>query len=137
MDTNYYESDDKSQRRRVIVITTAIALIVLGLASRAIVAIVSGGQQGTADKVTVDDTTKTAAVSENVTETTAPVTEGVTTDGTATSTAAVSTNTSATPATRNTVPNTGPEELLPLALVAGSGVAFAASTKLKKHGLAA
>lgn len=144
MDSKIYE-EDKSQRRRVIIVASAIAVIVLGIAIWAIVAIVSGSQTkvSTTNQVAVDDakSSETATVKETVNETTAPATEGVsvTTESQTekkaeqnTTSAQKTTTVNNTVTTNQAVPDTGPEELLPVALVAGSAIAFIASRRMAK-----
>lgn len=135
MDYNY-ASEDKTQRLRVIIITVAFSIIVLGIAAWAIIAIVGSrnSDENIAESpaIAAVDENKTAAVEEKVE--TAPATEGV--SKTTESTATTSANKAATnkPATTTTsVPETGPEELLPLAMVLGTGTAFAFSRKMAKN----
>ena len=134
MDYNY-ASEDKTQRLRVIIITVAFSIIVLGIAAWAIIAIVGSrnSDQNIAESpaIAAVDENKTAAVEEKVE--TAPATEGVskTTESTTTSANKAATNKPATTAT--SVPETGPEELLPLAMVLGTGTAFAFSRKMAKN----
>ncbi|MBQ3352318.1 hypothetical protein IJG91_01480 [Candidatus Saccharibacteria bacterium] len=126
MEYEYDDAEIKKQRIRTIAFTTAIAVIVLGIAIWAIIAIV-GSRNNTeiADTTemvaTVDATSKEKTVEEQP----APVTEGVVK---ATEPAKKS-NTVAAPA-KEAVPETGPEELLPLALVAGAAAAYVSSKKL-------
>ena len=134
MDYNY-ASEDKTQRLRVIIITIAFSIIVLGIAAWAIIAIVGSrnSDENIAESPTIAavDENKTAAVEEKVE--TAPATEGVskTTESTTTSANKAAANKPATTATA--VPETGPEELLPLAMVLGTGTAFAFSRKMAKN----
>ena len=134
MDYNY-ASEDKTQRLRVIIITIAFSAIVLGIAVWAIIAII--GSRNSDDSIAETpaiaavDENKTAAIEEKAE--TAPVTEGVTktTESTTTSANKAAANKPATTAT--SVPETGPEELLPLAMVLGTGTAFAFSRKMAKN----
>ena len=79
MDYNSYDgAEDKQQRTRIIIITTAIAIIVLGIAAWAIIAIVGSRAPEvavTTPTVAVDDATSREKTKE---EQPAPVTEGVT-----------------------------------------------------------
>ena len=124
METNTYDSvEDKEQRVRTIIITTAIAVIVLGIAAWAIIAIVgsrSSAEVADEPAVAVDDATSRE---KTVEEQPAPVTEGVT-----------KTTAPAKPqvTTQTTVPETGPEEILPLAMVLGLATAYVASKHLAK-----
>lgn len=135
MDTSYYEYEEKSQRRRVVAITAIIAVVVLIITSWAIVQIISNASTETSEEVVaVDDGAKI------------PATEGVTSEGAdaqneteadliATEQNDVvenETQSVAALSSVSSVPETGAEELLPLALVAGSGAAFIASRKLAK-----
>ena len=135
MDTNYYEYEEKSQRRRVVAITAIIAVVVLIITSWAIVQIISNASTETSEEVVaVDDGAKI------------PATEGVTSEGVDAKNKSeadliateqndvVENETQSVTALSgvSSVPETGAEELLPLALVAGSGAAFIASRKLAK-----
>jgi len=179
MDTNIYETDEKSQRRRIIVIATLILLVVLSIAAWAIAAIASSDQnlKTTAGKTEADTnngaSNSTIAIEESGKE--APASEGVSTEAkteakteteakaetvASTETAAkaeTTTNTETTaateteaeiPATRSSAdkkqtssktttpeatPEAGPEELLPLALVAGLAATYFASLRLAKR----
>lgn len=125
MEYEYDGAEDKQQRQRVIIITTAIAVIVLGIAAWAIIAIVGSRTPEVAESNTGLVATEDATSREKtVEEQPAPVTEGV-----SKTTAPVKTQTAAT-TTSNAVPETGPEELLPLALVAGAGAVYLSSRKL-------
>ena len=139
METSYYESEEKSQRRRVIIIATLITLIVLGVAVWAIVTIISANSQigasNTDAEVAVDDRSLNSAE--------APKTEGVTAEAATSSSADSTTDSAKDSSAKDTtkadstavtsVPETGPEDLLPLALIAGSGAAFVTSKKLAKN----
>ena len=123
MEYEYDDAEIKKQRVRTIAFTTAIAVIVLGIAIWAIIAIV-----GSRNTTEIADTTETAKVEttskeKTVEEQPAPVTETTvvkTTEPVKKTTA---------PA-KEAVPETGPEELLPLALVAGAAAAYVSSKKL-------
>ena len=129
MDFNPYTTEDREQKVRIIIATVAIAVIVLGIASWAIIAIV-GNKDGNQGAVAVDDN----SVSENAPEANTPKTEGVTTTVQPTvpvvKTAAQTTTT--TTAQKDNVPETGPEEILPFALVVGLITAYVSSRKLAK-----
>lgn len=122
MEYEYDDAEIKKQRVRTIAFTTAIAVIVLGIAIWAIIAIV--GSRNTAEVADTTETTKVEATSKEKTveEQPAPVTETV-------AKPAEPAKKPATPA-KEAVPETGPEELLPLALVAGAAAAYVSSKKL-------
>ncbi len=130
MDFNPYSTEDNQQKVRIIIATVAIAVIILGIAAWAIIAIV-GSRNNVAveqtEEVAVDDNTS-STIKESAPESNVPTTEGV-----KKTTSAQSTTISMPAQTTGTVPETGPEELLPLALVAGSAVTFVASSKLTKR----
>lgn len=134
MEYDPYNAEDKQQRTRAIIITSVIAVLVLGIAIWAIIAIVSSRNNNTAisndnttvavdegsnKKGTTDQTTNYPADNTNV-----PNTEGVT--------AQVQPQTPA-PAAASQLTTTGPEDLLPLALVAGSAAMFISSRSLAKR----
>ena len=134
MEVNPYTNEDKEQRRRVIIVATTIAIIILGIAVWAIIAIVGNGKktitadQPTSEVVSQTDSNKSSQITTQPTESVAPSSEGVST--TVENTTSTTTRTQATAATTNQVPETGPEEILPLALVLGSATAFVSSKKL-------
>lgn len=144
MDFSPYSTEDKQQKVRIIIATAAIAVIVLGIATWAIIAIVGGKENKVADDqtpaVAVDD--NAASNANNKQPETAPETEGVNTEVEKTEeptiTVVHSTGDDApaslpTPVTaQETVPTTGPEEILPLALVAGMAATYVSSKKLAK-----
>lgn len=122
MEYEYDDAEIKKQRVRTIAFTTAIAVIVLGIAIWAIIAIV--GSRNTAEVADTTETAKVEATSKEKTveEQPAPVTETVVKP-------AEPAKKPAAPA-KETVPETGPEELLPLALVAGAAATYVSSKKL-------
>lgn len=137
-----YANEDKTQRRRVFIVTTAIAAIVLGIAVWAIIAIVSSAETNNLSNkdnntiANVDDNNNSNhqedTVLEKPSESTPPETEGVNNDNkTETEKPAESTVPTISHAAAQTeVPETGPEELLPLALVAGLSAMYVSSKKL-------
>ena len=135
METSYYESEEKSQRRRVIIIATLITLIVLGVAVWAIVTIISANSQigasNTDTEVAVDDRSLNSAEAPKTEGVTSETAAGLSADSAKDSSAKDTTKADSTTAT--SVPETGPEDLLPLALIAGSGAAFVTSKKLAKN----
>ena len=123
MEVNPYTNEDKEQRRRVIIVATTIAIIILGIAVWSIIAIVGGSKKTTDQPAQVaaqEDSGKSTQIATKPAESEAPKTEGVSKTAPATTTK---------PAT-NEVPETGPEEILPLALVLGGAAAFVSSKKL-------
>ncbi len=130
MDFNPYSTEDKQQKTRIIIATVAIAAIVLGIAAWAIIAIVNGRNNTAVDQtaVAVDDNT---TVKE--TEPSAPASEGVTTVTQPTTQTATVTTLPTPTVQQNNVPDTGPEEILPLALVAGMMVTYISSRKFAKR----
>ena len=130
MEYEYNNAEDKQQRMRTIIITTAIAVIVLGIAAWAIIDIVGSRAETEANdsttQVALDDATSREKAAE---EQPAPVTEGVSKTTEEPAKPAATQNT-AKP--QSAVPETGPEELLPLALVCGLATAFVASKRLAR-----
>ena len=160
METGLYETEDKTQRRRVIIVTSIIAIVVLCIAAWAIVAIVGSSDKnidanntktevatddGAAKAEVVEETPleKTAEKAEATTEkaeaTTEKVEAPVEKNGTeavvANNDTKVEKNTEVSYFTRTAeeVPETGPEELLPLALVVGAVITFIGSRKLAEN----
>ncbi|MBR3263785.1 hypothetical protein IKF94_00925 [Candidatus Saccharibacteria bacterium] len=140
MEVNPYSNEDKEQRRRVIIVATTIAIIILGIAVWSIIAIVGNSKKNntvateqTAQVATSDNTGKSTQIETKPTESEAPVSEGVSTTNnqstSATTTPAVHSQPAATTTTTSSVPETGPEEILPFALVLGSITTFAFSKK--------
>ena len=145
MEVNPYSTEDKEQRRRVIIVATTIAIIILGIAVWSIIAIVGGAKKNTDQVASTDNQAKTTEVATKPTEEEAPKTEGVSTSNassttssnansanSANSTSSTATSNTAKPATTTSgaVPETGPEEILPLALVLGCAAAYVSSKKL-------
>ena len=128
MEVNPYTNEDKEQRRRVIIVATTIAVIILGIAVWSIIAIVGGAKKNTtADQpvtvATENNNGKSTQIDTKPTESTAPASEGVSTS---------STTAPAQPVvvSQGAVPETGPEEILPLALVLGGITTYVSSKKL-------
>lgn len=137
MNQNYGNS--KSQNLRFIIVTVLVGLVILGIAIWAITFII--GNFG--KKPTVSTTDET-----NNTSTSVPATSDSTAMPSATADATESTASTTEPATTapvtegvvvttppavtvTAVPETGPEEILPLALVAGTGVAYVTSRRMR------
>lgn len=125
-----YGQQNNNQKIRFIIITSIVAIVVLGIAVWAIVAMVSGKNKNNTtkvDTVSVQDQTdkkqqETEKKSSDVTSTTEGVSKTVTP--------------APTPAPAQTenkdIPSTGPEEFLPLAMTAGTLVAYLGSRKFAK-----
>ncbi|MBQ9403090.1 hypothetical protein IJU22_00760 [Candidatus Saccharibacteria bacterium] len=134
METNPYVNDDKEQRRRIIIVATTIAVIILGIAVWSIIAIVGGSKKNAttdqpAQVANVDDGKgKSTEISTVPAESNAPATEGVSKTTQNNSTTANKPSTTAT--AQGAVPETGPEEILPFALVLGGLTAYVSSKKL-------
>lgn len=132
-----YASEDKSQRIRAAIITVAFSVIVLGIAAWAIIAIVSsrdGGETAKVEETPVAAVVEDSKKEEKVEEQPAETVEAKPAEATETKAAEpVKVVTKATPKAKETVPETGPEELLPLAMVLGMGTAYAFSRKLAKN----
>ena len=136
---NQSYGNNKSQNLRFIIVTALVGLVILGIAIWAITFVIGNfdkKQVGTADTNTASSTSvsvtsdpsampsATADPSETPTSTAEPTTPTV-------ESAPITTPPAVTVApTPATVPQTGPEEILPLALVLGAGVAYVASRRM-------
>ena len=126
-----YGHQNNSQKIRFIIITSIVAIVVLGIAVWAIVAMVSGKNKNNTtakvDTVSVtDQTDKKQQEAEKKSSSVTSTTEGVSTTVPAQTTSAGSEN--------EDMPSTGPEEILPFALVLGSLTTYLCSLKLAKFG---
>ncbi len=133
MDFNPYAKEDKQQKIRIIIATAAIAVIVLGIATWAIIAIV-----GSKDNIALNQDT-TIAIDDGIANEKepedAPKTEGVIKETEPIIEKGQETEKSVslpTPVVTQeaSVPETGPEEVLPVALIAGLMIAYLGSRKL-------
>ncbi|MBQ3306491.1 hypothetical protein IJH02_03630 [Candidatus Saccharibacteria bacterium] len=130
----------KAQSIRFILTTVLVAVVILGIAVWGIIYAVSGEKkveaapeeivaqtEQTAQTDQTDQTDQTSDVIEvtNLNEESA-------TSAATTETAAATTATAATTA-QNNIPKTGPESVLPVALLAGAFVTFIGSLKLAKN----
>ncbi|MBR5621075.1 hypothetical protein IKW75_01155, partial [Candidatus Saccharibacteria bacterium] len=101
----------------------------------AIVTIISANSQigasNTDTEVAVDDRSLNSAEAPKTEGVTSETAAGLSADSAKDSSAKDTTKADSTTAT--SVPETGPEDLLPLALIAGSGAAFVTSKKLAKN----
>lgn len=140
MDTSYYESEDKKQRRTVVAIIALIAIVALSITVWAIISIVSSSDTtkiAESPEIAVDDPASEAPKTEGVT-TASEAEEGTETpasndiDSTEKTNISAGQSDSSSLATVSSVPETGPEDFLPLALLAGSGAAFVSSKRLTK-----
>lgn len=127
------EQNTKAQNLRFIIVTALVGLVILGIAIWAITFVVNSGKKS--EVATVETTSSTssnvpatsdpsampsAIATEDASSTEAPSTEGVTAEVSVTPPAV---------APAATVPETGPEEILPFALVAGVSVAYVLSRR--------
>ena len=120
---NLYGHQNNSQRIRFIIITSIVAIVVLGIAVWAIVAMVSGkNKNNTTAKV------ETTAVSEQTDK--KQETEKKSSSVASTTESTPKTTPAPAPEVKEDIPSTGPEEFLPLALTAGTFAAYLASRKL-------
>lgn len=121
-----YGHQSNSQKIRFIIITSIVAIVVLGIAVWAIVAMVSGKNKNsnTAKVETVatsDQTDKKQQETEKKSSSITSSTEGV------------SKTVVPTQETKEDIPSTGPEEFLPIALTAGTFATYLGSRKLAKE----
>ncbi|MBQ9029494.1 hypothetical protein IJ114_01850 [Candidatus Saccharibacteria bacterium] len=120
-----YGQQNNSQKIRFIIVTSIVAIVVLGIAVWAIVAMVSGKNKNNTtakvDTVAIEDQTdkkqqETEKKSSSITSTTEGVTKTVPAQTTV----------------KEDLPSTGPEEFLPIALVLGFFTTYLGSRKLAK-----
>ena len=123
-----YGHQNNNQKIRFIIITSIVAIVVLGIAVWAIVAMVSGKNKNNTTKVDTvaaqDQTDKKQQETEKKSSDVTSTTDGVTKTFNPTPTPA--------PAQKEDIPSTGPEEFLPVAFTAGTLVAYLSSRKLAK-----
>lgn len=113
-----YGHQTNNQKIRFIIITSIVALVVLGIAVWAIVAMVSGkNKNNTTAKVETATVTEQTDKKQETEKKTSSVTPTVTPAQPA-------------PVVQEDIPSTGPEEFLPIALTAGIFAAYLASRKL-------
>ena len=119
-----YGQQNNSQKIRFIIVTSIVAIVVLGIAVWAIVAMVSGKNKNTTAKVDTvaieDQTDKKQQETEKKSSSITSTTEGVTKTVPAQTTV------------KEDLPSTGPEEFLPIALVLGFFTTYLGSRKLAK-----
>ena len=131
MDTNptLYGQQSNSQKIRFIVITAIVAVVILGIAVWAIVAMVSGRNRNVSNTedttVATKDDTDTNVGRNKTEEKSSDITTS--TDGVIAVVPAHPTTT-----TEDDLPSTGPEDVLPLALTLGSLTACVGSALLLK-----
>ncbi|MBR0480459.1 hypothetical protein IJJ46_01380 [Candidatus Saccharibacteria bacterium] len=137
MNQNYGNS--KTQNLRFIIVTVLVGLVILGIAVWAITFVIGNFSKKPAVSVDEDKTT-TSSVSASSDSSAMPSPVANPSDDTPTSTTTPSTTPSTTenavvttpPAvTVSSVPETGPEDILPFALVAGTSVAYVTSKKVR------
>ena len=119
-----YGHQNNAQKIRFIIITSIVAIVVLGIAVWAIVAMVSGKNKSnsTAKVETVSVTEQTEKKEEKKTSST------TSSNGSATTPV----QTTPVETKKDDIPSTGPEEILPFALVLGSLTTYFGSLKLTK-----
>ena len=123
-----YGHQNNAQKIRFIIITSIVAIVVLGIAVWAIVAMVSGKNKNnsTAKVETVSVTEQTEKKQEEKKTSSTTSTNESTTVVTPAQTTTTETN-------KDDIPSTGPEEFLPVALTAGTFVTYLSSRKLAKE----
>ena len=130
-----YGQQNNSQKVRFIIITAIVAVVILGIAVWAIVAMVSGKNKSTTANTSAetssvaqtDQTDKTDKDSEKKSSDITATTEGVV------KTVPATTENKTDSSAEKDIPTTGPEEILPAALVLGSLTTFLGSLKLVKE----
>lgn len=126
MINDLYSAEDKNQRMRIIIITVVAAVVILGVSAWAIIAIIAGGEP----KSNIEETIAA--------ETDKPITEVIEVPSTPSDGVVVAetpvepTSTEATPDVPvvSTVPQTGPLDAIPIALIVGSLIAYLGSREL-------
>ena len=158
-DMNLYgQSSQKSQNIKFIIVTVLVALVILGIVVWAILFFVNGRNKkplaAQTNQTTTTSQTENAAQTENTGENTSDVVAVTeigdatsTTDGVNASEPAQATSDTKAPSevqdnsTASTIsnheddnmPKTGPEDILPLALIAGAAAAYLSSRTLAKR----
>lgn len=129
----------KAQNIRFILTTALVAVVILGIAVWGIVYAVSGEKKvetdnnGVTEVVAEENIDSNEEKSDNVIEVTNLSEEkAAATETTATTATAATAETKTTTTTKSDIPKTGPEGILPIALLAGTFVAFIGSLKLAK-----
>lgn len=137
METNglYGAQNSKAQNIKFIVTTALVALVILGIAVWAIIFMV--GQRDKIVGTASDENGVAATIADQANQEVVEVTElnrnsdTETTAGSAPETTAAA-SISLASANSGTIPKTGPEDFLPVAMLAGTAVAYLGSRKLAR-----
>ncbi len=137
MDNGLYGAQNaKVQNIKFIITTALVALVILGIAVWSIVFIV-GQQENTNLEASSTEESTTASVTDQISQEIVEVTESTTepkaVEQTPETVAAASVSTTSTTTTNDSsIPKTGPEDVLPLALLVGTAIAYFGSKTLAK-----
>ncbi len=137
MDNGLYGAQNaKAQNIKFIITTALVALVILGIAVWSIVFIV-GQQENTNLETSSTEESTTASVTDQISQEIVEVTESTTepkaVEQTPETVAAASVSTTSTTTTNDSsIPKTGPEDVLPLALLVGTAIAYFGSKTLAK-----
>lgn len=137
MDNGLYGAQNaKAQNIKFIITTALVALVILGIAVWSIVFIV-GQQENTNLETSSTEESTTASVTDQISQEIVEVTESTTepkaVEQTPETVAAASVSTASTTTTNDSsIPKTGPEDVLPLALLVGTAIAYFGSKTLAK-----
>lgn len=147
----YQEEVEKKERRKVIILATIVVLVILMLLVAIIVVATKKSSRPSLtaaensaveinaeqNQATESETGATASEAENASETEATIVGGFSTETTATTT---DSGAAAGPVQRDEVsgdisvmPATGPEDILPIALIVGALIAYLGSAKLARR----
>ncbi|MDO4987093.1 MAG: hypothetical protein Q4E46_02135 [Candidatus Saccharibacteria bacterium] len=136
MNQNYGNS--KTQNLRFIIVTVLVGLVILGIAVWAITFVIGNFSKKPAVSVDEDKTaTSSVSASSDSSAMPSPVANpsdtptSTTTPSTTPSTTENAVVTTPPAVTVSSVPETGPEDILPFALVAGTSVAYVTSKKVR------
>ena len=131
------QESSKSQNLRFIIVTVLVGLVILGIAIWAITFVVSNSKKNVSSGNNTTTSITADTSSDNTTTTPSTVAtedqSGSTTSTTSTTDTVVTDASVVTPppavTPTSTVPETGPEEVLPFALIAGTSIAYVLSKR--------
>ena len=132
MDNGLYGAQNtKTQNIKFIITTTLVALVILGIAVWSIVFIVGQQEKTNLETSSAEEPTTTSVtdqISQEIVEVTELTSEPKAAEQTPETVAAASVNA----AEDSSIPKTGPEDILPLALLTGTVISYLGSKSLAK-----
>ena len=130
MNQNYGNS--KSQNLRFIIVTVLVGLVILGIAVWAITFVISNfSKKPTVSLDESESTTSSVSATSDTSAMPSPTADPSETPASTTPTTENTVVTTPPAVTVSSVPETGPEDILPFALVAGTSVAYVTSKKVR------